>query len=97
MDSQLLFSLADLESIKYPNGYFDIVLNKDVIEHAVFYEAILAELARLTGKRLFYQCLSGCTINLILSIENLKGFTITDMTGISFTASCQTMALEYLR
>ncbi len=46
------FSLADLESIKYPNGYFDIVLNKDVIEHAIFYEAILAELARLTGKTL---------------------------------------------
>ena len=44
------FSLADLESISYPDGYFDVVLTKDVIEHASYYTAILSELARLTRR-----------------------------------------------
>jgi ubiquinone/menaquinone biosynthesis C-methylase UbiE len=44
------FLEADLESVPYPDGYFDIVLNKDVIEHAVTYEPILKELARLTRR-----------------------------------------------
>ncbi len=48
--SPAAFFLADLESIPYPDGYFDIVLTKDVIEHASHYAAILAELARLTKR-----------------------------------------------
>ncbi|HWR82689.1 MAG TPA: class I SAM-dependent methyltransferase [Candidatus Deferrimicrobium sp.] len=40
--------LADLESIGFPDRSFDIVLTKDVIEHAATYTAILGELARLT-------------------------------------------------
>jgi ubiquinone/menaquinone biosynthesis C-methylase UbiE len=44
------FALADLESIDYPDGCFDIVLNKDVIEHASYYTSILRELARLTRR-----------------------------------------------
>lgn len=44
------FALADLESISYPDGCFDIVLTKDVIEHASYYTSILRELARLTKR-----------------------------------------------
>lgn len=42
------FAWADLEQIAWPDGAFDVVLNKDVVEHAAHYEPILRELARLT-------------------------------------------------
>lgn len=42
------FLLADLEQIAYADQSFDIVLTKDVIEHAEHYSAILCELARLS-------------------------------------------------
>ena len=41
---------SDIESISYPDMYFDIVLSKDVIEHALYYDSILAELSRLTKR-----------------------------------------------
>jgi ubiquinone/menaquinone biosynthesis C-methylase UbiE len=41
-------ALSDLEATGFPDGYFDIVLTKDVIEHAPSYRAILRELARLS-------------------------------------------------
>lgn len=41
---------ADAESVPYPDRYFEIVLIKDVIEHASSYQSILAELARVTGE-----------------------------------------------
>ncbi len=44
------FALADLEATNQPDGYFDIVLTKDVIEHASHYAAILEELARVTKR-----------------------------------------------
>jgi ubiquinone/menaquinone biosynthesis C-methylase UbiE len=44
------FILADCSSIDSPDKHFDIVLTKDVIEHAPYYEAILAELCRLTNR-----------------------------------------------
>lgn len=44
------FFLADLEAVPYPDDYFDIVLIKDVIEHASHYTDILTELARVTKK-----------------------------------------------
>ncbi len=42
------FILSSLESISFPDKHFDVVLNKDVIEHAASYEPILLELARVT-------------------------------------------------
>lgn len=44
------FALADLGNIPFPDRSFDIVLNKDVIEHASYYEDIIRELTRLTSK-----------------------------------------------
>ena len=41
------FIMSSLESITFPDRYFDIVLNKDVIEHAPSYEPILLQLARV--------------------------------------------------
>ncbi len=46
------FTLADLQAIPFADGTFDIVLNKDVIEHAQSYEGILKELTRLTSRYL---------------------------------------------
>lgn len=46
------FTLADLQQIPFADGAFDIVLNKDVIEHAQSYEGIVRELARLTRRYL---------------------------------------------
>lgn len=43
------FALSDLEATGFAAGAFDIVLSKDVIEHAPNYRAIFRELARLTG------------------------------------------------
>ena len=44
------FHCFDLSSIDFPDRQFDIVLNKDVIEHAEYYTDIITELCRLTGK-----------------------------------------------
>lgn len=44
--------LADLRNIAYPDRHFDMVLTKDVIEHAEHYADILRELARLAGNYL---------------------------------------------
>jgi SAM-dependent methyltransferase len=41
---------ADIKSISYPDMHFDIVLSKDVIEHARYYDSVLAELSRLTKR-----------------------------------------------
>ncbi len=43
------FHHFDLSSIDFPDRKFDIVLNKDVIEHAEHYNDIIKELCRLTG------------------------------------------------
>jgi len=42
--------VSDLESIPFPDRRFDIVLMKDVIEHAPGYENLLREAARLAGR-----------------------------------------------
>jgi SAM-dependent methyltransferase len=47
---QASFALADLSSIPFPDAFFDIVINKDVIEHAAGYEPILGELTRLARR-----------------------------------------------
>ena len=44
------FTLADLEFTGYPDRSFDIVMTKDVIEHAESYRKIMGELARLTNR-----------------------------------------------
>jgi len=41
------FALSDLARTPFPDRYFDIVLSKDVVEHAAGFEPILGELARL--------------------------------------------------
>jgi len=43
-------ALADATSLPYPDQSFDIVLNKDVIEHAEHYAGILSELARVARR-----------------------------------------------
>ena len=45
-----IFCQADCAKIPFPDRHFDIVLTKDVIEHAPYYEDILAELARLSKR-----------------------------------------------
>jgi len=47
--SPVSFALSDLEATSFPDTGFDIVLTKDVIEHAPSYRAIVREMARLTG------------------------------------------------
>ena len=44
-------ALADASSLPYPDESFDIVLSKDVIEHAEHYGEILKELARVARQR----------------------------------------------
>ncbi len=45
-----IFCQADCAKIPYPDRNFDIVLTKDVIEHAPYYEDVSSELARLTNR-----------------------------------------------
>lgn len=44
--------LSDCSEIDFPDQHFDIVLSKDVIEHASYYTDIMAELCRLTNQAL---------------------------------------------
>ena len=45
-------TLADVAEIPFAHRSFDIVLTKDVIEHAADYRPILSELGRLAGRYL---------------------------------------------
>ncbi len=49
-EQRAIFCQADCANIPYPDQHFDLVLTKDVIEHAPYYEDILRELARLTKR-----------------------------------------------
>jgi SAM-dependent methyltransferase len=46
------FTLSDLARLPFPDRYFDIVLSKDVIEHASHFEPILGDLARVARSHL---------------------------------------------
>lgn len=49
---QASFFLADLDSLPFPNRFFHMTLNKDVIEHLPTYTGVLKELARVTADTL---------------------------------------------
>lgn len=49
---QASFFLADLDAIPFPDRFFQVTINKDVIEHLPSYAGVLKELARVTADRL---------------------------------------------
>jgi len=75
--------------------YFDIVLSKDVIEHARYYDSILAELSRLTKRWLilsmFIKMHDQPDLN---SVSNHRGSTTIDTRDRSFIHSWPTVVWQ---
>ncbi len=84
-----IFCQADCVNIPYPDRQFDIVLTKDVIEHAPYYEDILAELARLSKRWLL--------LSMFIRMHNEPDFIKLEPAGFHHNRYSRPKLYEFVR